>query len=74
MLVAVEPRNRIMYWLGERKMTIQEMARLADMSYSTAYNIATSEQIPQGVRWGSLKKIAKALNVDVGELEKDVEA
>lgn len=69
MLVEMGTRNRIMHWLGQRGMTIQEMSRLADMSYSTAHNIATSEEIPEGVRWGTMRKIAKVLKVSVSELE-----
>lgn len=69
MLVATLPQNRIKDILAEQDLTIQEMARLADMSYSTAYNIVTAKRIPDGVRWGTLKKIAQVLNVTVSELE-----
>lgn len=73
MLVATLPRNRIKDILTLRGLTIQEMARSADMSYTTAHNIATSTQIPDNVRYGTIKKIAKVLGVEINELEEEIQ-
>jgi len=73
MLVMPTFRNRIMDLLQSRGMTIQEMSRQAKMSYTTAHNIATSPEIPEGIRWGTVRKIADVLNVNVGELEVKVD-
>jgi hypothetical protein len=73
MLVATITKNKIRDLLKIKGMNIQDMARSANMSYATAWNIVNSPVIPDGVRWGTLKKIADTLNVSVDDLEETIE-
>lgn len=70
MLVATldPPRSKIEQILKTKDMTIQELARQANMSYTTAHSLVSAKTIPAGVRLGTLKKIAQVLGVDLADI------
>jgi len=62
MLVAQTERNYIEGLLNASGVTIQELARQADMSYSQTWDIVKNGY-SEGTRIGNLEKIASVLRV-----------
>lgn len=60
--------NRIPDLLRSRQLSISDLQRLTGMSYPATHNIATARIVTDQTRVGTLRKVAEALKVPVGEL------
>ena len=69
MLVAVQPRNRIKDILDAKGWSIYQLADQAGISYPQLFRLVKAEQIPSGTNFGTLKKVARALDVSIEDLE-----
>jgi DNA-binding Xre family transcriptional regulator len=68
MIMAEMLKNRIPAILKDRGMSISDLQRRTGLSWNAVYNIATSEEISDQTRIGTLQKISEALELPLGEL------
>lgn len=71
MLVATMPRNRIKELLDERGKSIYWLTNQVDMSYQAIHKLVSSDTIPDGTSYGTLKRISEALQVGIEDLEEE---
>ena len=69
MLMAAQPRNRIKELLTIKGWSIYEFAERAKIAYPQLYRLVKAEQIPPGTNLSTVKKIARALEVSIEDLE-----
>jgi len=69
MLAMPTPRNRIKEHLAIKGWSIYELADRAKISYPQLYRLVKAEQIPMGTNYGTLKKVSKALEIAIDDLE-----
>ena len=70
-------KNNIPSILKDKKWTRYKLWQELGGSHSDrnlVYNILMKDLIPDGVQWGTMKRVAKALNVPLDVLEIDEEA
>jgi len=63
-------KNKIPGLLKERGISISELQRRAVLSYPTCYKIGADDAvtIPDQLQVGTLRKVAEALGVSIGDL------
>ena len=63
-------KNKIPKMLRERGISISELQRQAVLSYPTCYKVGAEDAlvIPDQMQIGTLRKVAKALGVSIGDL------
>ena len=66
-------RNKISEILDNRGLSISDLQRMAQMSYSSAYRLATSKIITDDTKAGTLRRVSQALGVGVADLFEEVE-
>lgn len=71
MLAVAERRNQIPFLIASRGLTIYSLAKKAGLPHHQVYRIANSPQIPDGIEYKTLRTLADALEVDLGDLEKE---
>jgi len=59
-------RNRVSRVMGERRLNIQDLARLSGLSYTTVFHLYHGSA--QRIDLTTLDKLCGALNVAVGDL------
>ena len=71
MLDVAERKNQILSLIASRGWSIYKLAKKAGLPHHQVYRIANAPQIPDGIEYKTLRTLADALEVDLGELEKE---
>lgn len=69
MLVTTMERNRIKDLLDQQGKTMYWLAKETGLSNQAILDLVNSEDIPGGTRWRTMKIIARALGVNIEDLE-----
>lgn len=67
-VTTVLPKNKIADVLAEQGRTIYWLSYETRMSYQALHKLIRSERIPAGTNYGTLAKIATALDVPISAL------
>lgn len=62
-------KNNIKTLLEQRDMTAYKLAKLTGISRQRLYPLVNAQELPSGTHLGTLRLIANALGVGVGDLE-----
>lgn len=62
-------QNKIKALLEQRGMSVYRLQKKTGLSYQTLHALVNAEEIPEGTAYGTLKRVAEALEVTVSDLE-----
>lgn len=63
--------NRILDILNTQGRSIYWLAQQVEMSYNAVHRLVKSTSIPEGTSYGTLKRVSRALDVSVDDLEEE---
>lgn len=70
-MLAMARKNLLRDILVSRGMNIYRLAKATQMPYHNVQNIVQSPSIPDGTNYKTLRKIARALDVGIDDLEEE---